>query len=282
MSLLPSPRITIITSSHRDLAGLQRTHESLLSQRLPQVQWVVVDSGSGDGTAAWLQAQASDWIRWVSEPDQGIYDAWNKGLRLAQGEWIVFVGAGDLVLNLQAMLQAASDPVSASHPERLRYGPVRISNAQGQALYTLGEPWEQIKPQMPQVMRLPHPALLHHRSLFDECGGFDASFRIAGDYELLLRCLQRTQARFHPTAPWVAMHLGGVSTQPAQAMRQLQEVRRAQLQNGIAQAGPLWKAAVMRVRVRLWLSRLLPEPWVHHLLDWGRKLQGKPAHWTRS
>ena len=86
-----SPIISIITASHRDWAGLRRTHQSLLAQDHTRVQWVVIDSGSGDGTAAWLQAQAPDWISWISEPDQGIYDAWNKGLRLARGEWMVFV-----------------------------------------------------------------------------------------------------------------------------------------------------------------------------------------------
>jgi Glycosyl transferase family 2 len=277
------PILTIVTATYKAGPALEVTAQRLTPLLDHRVQWVVVDGGSTDGTLDVIRAHLRPTDAWVSEPDKGIYDAWNKGVALATGEWICFLGAGDHILDLPAMLAAATSATTTSPPNpRLIYGRLQICNEQGQALYELGQDWPTIQPAMKQVMVLPQPCVLHHRSLFEQLGRFDARFRIAGDYEFLLRCLPHTDATFFAGPPWVAMHLGGVSTTPRHSLLQLKEVRQAQIQNGHRHPSVRWLLAMMRVYMRLALFAILPAASAKRMLDWGRKLQSKPAHWTRS
>jgi glycosyltransferase involved in cell wall biosynthesis len=276
------PLLTIITSTFRAAAELKISANHLIPQADEKMEWVVIDGGAKDGTVEFLQSIEGPQIRWMSESDQGIYDAWNKGLALARGEWICFLGAGDFVLDLPLMLAAIRIATAQSWRERLIYGRLRLCNERGEALYELGSDWPHIRDVMPQVMCLPHPCVLHHRSLFEQQGTFDPSYRIAGDYEFLLRALRHTQARFCPGAPWVAMHLGGISTSARHSLLQLREVRRAQIQNGYIKASTRWHLAMARVYLRLTLFAIFPQTAANRLLDWGRRLIGKPPHWTRS
>jgi Glycosyl transferase family 2 len=277
------PILSIITATYKAGAALGITAQQLMPLLDDRVQWVVVDGASTDNTLDVIRTHLRPADAWVSEPDKGIYDAWNKGIALARGEWICFLGAGDHILDLPAMLAAAqSAPSDSNNAPRLIYGRLQIRNEQGQALYDLGQDWPSIEHAMKQVMVLPQPCVLHHRSLFEQLGAFDTRFRIAGDYEFLLRCLPHTGVKFVPGSPWVAMHLGGVSTTPRHSLLQLKEVRQAQIQNGHRLPGSRWLLAMARVYLRLALFAALPAEQAKRLLDWGRRLLGKPAHWTRS
>ena len=79
----------------RDLPGLQATARSVLAQTDPAYEWIVIDGGSGNGTAQWLAEQTSPNIRWLSEPDKGTYDAMNKGLDRCRADYVVFLNGGD-------------------------------------------------------------------------------------------------------------------------------------------------------------------------------------------
>ncbi|MBQ9665537.1 MAG: glycosyltransferase [Bacteroidaceae bacterium] len=89
------PVVTIVTVTRNAMEALQRTVQSVKSQTFHNYEYVVVDGASTDGTVAWLQNGADVPIRWISEPDDGIYDAMNKGGRMSKGEWVIFMNAGD-------------------------------------------------------------------------------------------------------------------------------------------------------------------------------------------
>ncbi len=88
-----NPKISVITVCRNALPALQRTVTSVREQIFSGYEYIIVDGDSTDGTFEWLQMQ--DGISWISEPDLGIYDAMNKGVQMAKGEWIVFLNAGD-------------------------------------------------------------------------------------------------------------------------------------------------------------------------------------------
>lgn len=89
------PRVSIITVTYNAESLLERTLQSVLSQRYADKEIVVVDGQSSDGTVAVIKRHAAAIQSWVSEPDKGIYDAMNKGVRMATGDWILFMNAGD-------------------------------------------------------------------------------------------------------------------------------------------------------------------------------------------
>ena len=95
-------KLSIITVAYNAFAPLQETAENILAQTFTDYEYLVIDGGSSDGTADYLEKLASRFnsrsipFHFVSEPDHGIYDAMNKGVRMCSGEWVIFMNAGDL------------------------------------------------------------------------------------------------------------------------------------------------------------------------------------------
>lgn len=90
-----NPEITVVTVCRNALDGLRRTAESVLSQTYPNMEYVIIDGASTDGTADYVRSLGDKVAVFVSEPDKGIYDAMNKGMAKASGEWVIFMNAGD-------------------------------------------------------------------------------------------------------------------------------------------------------------------------------------------
>lgn len=278
----PNPIVTIIIAVFNGAKTLQQCIDSVAQQTYPNKELIIIDGGSKDGTVDLLKANQGKITYWVSEPDHGIYNAWNKGLAQAQGEWLCFLGADDYFLNAQVLERLAVQLNKLPPDIRVAYGQIMIVNTEGADLYPLGEPWEKIKGRFKQVMCIPHPGAMHRRSLFEQHGQFDESFHIAGDYELLLRELKAADAFFLPDIITVAMRQGGISSTPANSLVQLREVRRAQRMHGQYFPGRFWLMAMMRVYMRLLLWSALGERVARKALDLGRRMMGLPPFWTRT
>lgn len=280
----PAPRLSLIIAVRNGAATLPDCLDSIRQQTYGNLELIVVDGASTDATVEILRQRDDAIDHWISEPDRGIHHAWNKGLARASGDWIGFLGADDYLWSAAAVETLARHlPAGQTPRPRVVYGQVAVVNGAGEILYVVGDDWSQAGPRFRQVMTLPHPGLLHHRSLFEDFGPFDESYRIAGDYELLLRELKQGAAHFVESAGIVVgMRVGGISSRPEQSLRQLLEVRHAQKRHGLAMPGRHWLAALARVCIRLTLWRMLGERQTRRLLDLGRRLQGKPPFWTRS
>jgi glycosyltransferase involved in cell wall biosynthesis len=275
------PFVSIIVAVFNGEKTLQKCIDSIATQTYPNKQLIIIDGGSKDGTVDLLKANQEKVTYWISEPDKGIYNAWNKGLLQAKGEWICFLGADDYFWNDQ-VLERMSEQLATMPPKiNVAYGQIMLINPEGENIYTVGEPWEAVKEQFKQVMSIPHPGAMHRRELFEKQGNFDESFRIAGDYELLLRELKTADAYFMPGIISVAMQQGGVSSSPENALYQLREVRRAQSLHLKGLPGRLWIMSIVRLYIRLLLWRILGERLARKALDIGRRVMGLPAFWTK-
>jgi glycosyltransferase involved in cell wall biosynthesis len=102
-----TPHISVITINFENLKELQKTFASVTSQTYQDLEYIVIDGGSQDGTVNFLQAHSTNISYWVSEKDNGIYDAMNKGVKAAKGEWIVFMNSGDLFFQDNTIEQIA-------------------------------------------------------------------------------------------------------------------------------------------------------------------------------
>lgn len=102
-------KISIITISYNNLEGLRRTVPSVLSQSYKDYEFIVVDGGSTDGSKEYLEANSSGITRWVSEPDKGIYNAMNKGIAMATGEYCIFMNSGDHFFSALTLEKAAPE-----------------------------------------------------------------------------------------------------------------------------------------------------------------------------
>lgn len=222
------PKISILVATFnasRDLAGCL---ENIRRQTYSHRELIVMDGGSTDGSVDILRDNADLITHWTSEPDRGVYDAWNKGLDHVSGEWVLFRGADDLFWSDDSLARAAAELSTAAPDEAIAYGRVARYDATGNLVSVMGEPWEQCRRDFFRRMNLPHPATFHRTDLFGRFGKFDTTFRIAGDYEFLLRVLRDSRARFIRGEPVSAMRHGGLSgradvTVPLETIRALRK-----------------------------------------------------------
>lgn len=93
--MIKAPKISIITIVFNDAKGLEKTIQNVINQTYDNIEYIIIDGGSTDGTIEVIKRYEDKISRWVSEPDKGIYDAMNKGVNLASGDWMNFMNAGD-------------------------------------------------------------------------------------------------------------------------------------------------------------------------------------------
>ena len=219
-----NPLVTVITSTFNAALHLPNAARSIREQTYHHVEWIVIDGGSKDETLDVLRQNEGAIDYWISEPDQGIYDAWNKGLRLARGEWICFLGADDQFMPdaIESMLDVVNESPA---PLDLVSGKVQLYTGTVQRR-TIGKPWTWEK--FRKYMCVAHVGAMHNAAFFKRYGPFDSTFRIAGDYELLLRAGPSLKAGF-VNKVLVRMEMGGISNQDTAVFR---ETFRARLKHG--------------------------------------------------
>jgi glycosyltransferase involved in cell wall biosynthesis len=217
-----SPLVTVVTAVFNGQPYLAGCLESVLRQDYTNIEHIVLDGGSSDGTVDVLRQYDERIAYWKSEPDKGVYDAWNKGLAEAHGEWICFLGVDDELLPGAVsayMVLAANNPQAEYLSSRVRW--VHPSGYER----TTGEPWAW--PEFSRWMCVAHVGSMHRRTLYERLGAYDTSYRIAADYELLLRARGQFKAAYMPTTT-VMMRAGGVSDDTTA----LAEAKRAKVASG--------------------------------------------------
>lgn len=206
-----SLRISLITAVRNRVSTIAGAMESVRAQSWQDIEHIVVDGASTDGTLALLGRYRDNVARLVSEPDRGVYDALNKGLRMATGDVVGFLHSDDEFASPDALAlvaKAFEDPavdavygdlvyVSSKNPAQV----VRYWRAGSYSRPSLALGW------MP-----PHPTFYVRRGIYERHGGFDTRFRIAADYEHMLRVLWQGSARAaYVPEVLVRMRTGGIS-----------------------------------------------------------------------
>ena len=276
-----APRVSVVVGVKNGAALLQRCLDSIAAQELEARETIVIDSASTDGTVELLREnqRVGKVTRFLSEPDRGLYQAWNKALPLARGEWICFLGCDDVFHDpgaLQALLAGAAPAAGRS---RVVYGRINLVTPAGVVAETFGTAWPRARQRFLAGVMIPHPGTLHHRSLFAERGRFDESFRIAGDYEMLLRELLEREPTFVDRVT-VDMQFGGMSSKPGAVYHNLHEILRARAAHGLRDIPPRLRLALAAARLGVEIRRLLGEAAYRWCADVYRLARGKPRIWT--
>jgi glycosyltransferase involved in cell wall biosynthesis len=177
--------ITVVLNNVRTIAGCM---ESVFSQSHPEIEYIVVDGGSRDGTPDVIQRHAGKIAQFISGPDGGMYDAMNKGIGMASGEIIGFLHADDFYAHDNVVAAVAgrmtSNGVDSCYGDLLyvrRDNPERTLRSWKSCPYKEGL--------LERGWIPPHPTFFVRKKIYDAYGVFDTSFKIAADYELMLRFL---------------------------------------------------------------------------------------------
>ena len=219
-------RVTVITACRNAARTLPTAMESVLRQTGVEIEYIVVDGASGDGTIEVLKSfepRFGGRMRWISEKDAGLYDAINKGIGMATGDIVGILNADDALsydsalADVAAMFDSEVDAVYAD----IRFvrpgtgdgsdGDLDLLRARPTFRYYSGRRW---RPWMHNWGFMPpHPSLYVRREVFGRLGGYRTGYRISADFELMTRllCRARITARYLPKCV-VTMRMGGVST----------------------------------------------------------------------
>jgi glycosyltransferase involved in cell wall biosynthesis len=251
--------VSIIIAVRNGVDTLQRALDSVAQQTYQRIQLIVIDGASTDDTQAVIQANSDRIGFWMSEPDTGVYQAWNRALDHAIGDWICFLGADDEIASDEAVAKAAEVLASLDRSVRVAYGAVDILDNDGHAIRRVGVPWEIAGVWFRDHMAIPHQATFHRREVFDDLGRFDESYRIAGDYEFLLREVLARPPAYIPDVVVVKMGSGGLSSRTENQAGMLAEFQRARYTHGLVDRPPERSPVVRRALARQWLMARVGE-----------------------
>jgi len=250
------PLVTVITAVFNGRSYLAGCLDSVLRQDYPNIEHIVWDGDSTDGTVDILRQYDDRIALWRSEPDQGVYDAWNRALLEARGEWICFLGADDELL---------PNAVSSYMAFASRHQDAEYLASKGRVVYpsgyeeVYGRAWTWKK--FSRRMYALHVGSMHKKTLFHRYGQFDTSYRITADYEFLLRPRAELRFAFMPIVT-VLVRGGGISD----CTQALREANRAKFETG-GLARPL-----VLMDLSLALIKYKVRPLAHHILAGIRKI----------
>lgn len=183
------PTFSIITITFNAEKWLERTVTSVLSQSYPDIEYIIIDGASKDGTVDIIKQYASGIAYWSSEPDNGLYFAMNKGLQHATGDYVWFLNAGDTFFAANTVQRVSASILKSKKTVDIIYGETAIVDADGKflSMRRLKAPdhltWKKFK----MGMLVCHQSFVVRREIAPE---YDTNYRLVADYDWCIRCMK--------------------------------------------------------------------------------------------
>lgn len=187
--LMSRPLITIITVNINDLEGLKRTFKSVFNQNWKEFEYIVIDGGSNDGSAEYISSQGSRIDYWISEPDSGIYNAMNKGIRAANGEYLLFINSGDELKENDIL----GNNVSVLHTEDIIYYDLEFQFQDRAVKHTYPS---ELDYKFFINGSIGHPATFIKKSLFENTSGYDENYKIVSDWKFFMDSVVKNKCSY--------------------------------------------------------------------------------------
>jgi len=226
-------KITIITVCYNSASTLEKTIVSVELQSYKNIEYIIVDGNSNDGTIELIKKHEDKISKWISEPDKGLYDAMNKGIALATGDLIGVLNSDDTFYSTTVVAEIAhfhqQNDIEAS------VGTIMQHTATGKVVRIYSS-----KKWSPEKLKIgfmpPHPSIFFKKNLFAKYGNYDLGFVIGADYELIIRFFLKNNVSWkYSGITTTAMLVGGLSSSGSASYKLItQEIQKALLMNGIS------------------------------------------------
>jgi glycosyltransferase involved in cell wall biosynthesis len=238
-----TPRLSIIIATWQAGATLESCLKSIFDQVFEDWEVLIADGNSTDDTINVIHKYASRIAWWQSEDDGGIYDAWNKALINARGDYVCFLGADDAWSDSRALSRLFAAMQDGDYDLITSRG--RFVDSSSGKSFLFGSAWDYRR--IGRRMIVCHPGLLHRRSLFRTYGLFDTRFRIAGDLDFLLR-LPEDLRTLHVDASSVIVETAGISRRNVlERLREQRDVLKRCRRYGPVKAYLVWMDKLIRL-----------------------------------
>lgn len=260
------PKISVITVVYNSKAYLEQAMLSVLNQGYDNLEYIIIDGGSTDGSLEVIRQYANRLAYWVSEKDKGISDAFNKGIAQATGDWIGILNADDFyqpdtLATVAQIDQVEGNEVDVIHGNQQYW----VKNADGQ--WVKDYVFTARQELLPKEMTLNHPTTFVRRQVYEQFGMFRTDLRYAMDYELLLRFYLKGARFYYHNAVLANMRYDGASDQ--NWPKAYHESYISKIDNGIPKsvAYPYY----LKMLARTTIARLLPKLGLSKVLQWFRR-----------
>lgn len=179
-------RLSIITVNINNAAGLHKTISSVICQTYSDYEYIIIDGGSVDESIDVIKQFKNNKLKWISEKDNGIYNAMNKGILKSSGQYLLFLNSGDFLYSNDVLKNVFSKSLDAG----LICCSLKIEllDKKESSIYSIKN--KKITNRYMFYQTIPHPSTLIKRELFMKFGLYDESFKIAGDYEFFVRVIK--------------------------------------------------------------------------------------------
>ncbi len=185
-------KISITTVCFNSAETIEDTIRSVLSQNYKDIEYIVVDGGSTDGTLDIIEKYRDRIHKYISEPDNGVYDAMNKGIRLATGDIIATLNSDDMYVD-ETIVSRMVEFIQAWDLDAAYGDLVYIDHNNSDHVTRFWKTGEYRRRAFYYGWVIPHPAFFCRKQVFEKCGYFNDDFRIAADFELMLRFIEKHQ-----------------------------------------------------------------------------------------
>jgi glycosyltransferase involved in cell wall biosynthesis len=230
-------KISIITACYNNSTYLRTTIESVLNQTYPDIEYIIVDGNSTDGTTDLIRSYEPAFgnrLKWLSEPDRGMYDAMNKGIRMASGEIVGILNSDDFYNHTDCIERIAE--IFQSSAIDSCFADIRFVNPENLGKTIRYYSSANFNPEKFRFGFMPaHPTFFVRKNYFDQIGYYKTDYRIAADFELLIRFLYCHKLSYSYTPlDMIKMRTGGKSTESWKSNYILnKEIVRACKENGV-------------------------------------------------
>lgn len=203
---MDTPKISIITINFNNKEGLERTILSVISQNFKDFEYIVIDGGSKDGSKEIIEKYNDQISYWVSEPDKGIYNAMNKGIAAAKGEYLLFLNSGDHFCEENSLETGVS---YLGKEEIIYFNLKHIDNART---------WVHEYPEYVNIFyffenSLPHPGTFIKKNSFEKYGMYDENLKIVSDWKWFLVSICKNNATYrHINEVFTTFYYDGISS----------------------------------------------------------------------
>lgn len=213
-------KISIITVNYNNLEGLKKTFSSVLNQSWKNFEYIIIDGGSTDGSLEYIKSREKEIDFWVSEPDTGVYNAMNKGIQKASGDYLLFLNSGDHFFN---------NSVLEKNLEFLKNKDIVYSNLQ------VVENDKTFIKEYPEKLSfsyfvkdtLPHPATFIKKEAFEKTDFYNESFKIVADWKFFIDAICKYNLSYKKVNTiFSTFYLGGMSSNPENRTIKYNEIQK--------------------------------------------------------
>lgn len=206
------PTFTLITITYNASRWLEGTILSILNQSYPHIEYIIIDGASTDGTVDIINKYTSKISYWISEPDKGLYDAMNKGLQAATGDYVWFINAGDKLHTTDTVQQIADQIEKLSKLPDIIYGETTVVGENGELLgmRRLSAPDKLTWKSFRMGMLVCHQSFISKRTI---APFYDLKYRYSSDFDWCIRCLKKAETIHNSRLILSSFLDGGLTTQ---------------------------------------------------------------------